>query len=70
MRVSLGTIEVPDEVRKAIRKTNGGKGDATRGEVKDWALEQLQNSFDSAVTGEVPAPAPAAEVEPGPTFSS
>lgn len=43
MRVALGTIEVSDEARKAIRKLNGGKGDATRGEVKDYLLSHIDD---------------------------
>lgn len=41
MRVALGTIDVDDDARKAIRKLNGGKGDATRGEVKDYLLSKI-----------------------------
>lgn len=43
VRVALGTIEVSDEARKAIRKINGGKGDATRGEVKDYILSHIDD---------------------------
>ena len=45
MRVALGTIEVSDEARKAIRKLNGGKGDGTRGEVKDYLLSQIDETI-------------------------
>lgn len=41
MKVALGTIEVSDEARKAIRKLNGGKGDATRTEVKEYLLNAI-----------------------------
>lgn len=43
MKVALGTIEIEDEHRKAIRKALGGKGQATRGEVKDFLLQALND---------------------------
>ena len=45
MKVALGTIEVSDEARKAIRRLNGGKGDATRGEVKEYLLSQIDETI-------------------------
>lgn len=43
MRVALGTIEIADEHRKKIRKALGGKGHATRGEVKDFLVQALND---------------------------
>lgn len=43
MKVALGTFEVDDETRKKIRKELGGKGHATRGEVKDFFLKALED---------------------------
>lgn len=43
MKVALGTLEVDDDARKAIRKELGGKGHATRGEVKDFLLAALSD---------------------------
>lgn len=48
MRVALGTVEVSDEARKAIRQlngVNGGKGDATRGEVKEYLLSKINDEI-------------------------
>ena len=53
MRAALGTIEIEDDVRKAIRQQLGGKGHATRGEVKDYALSVLERHFKLLVAGEV-----------------
>jgi len=44
MKVALGTIEVSDEARKAIRKLKGGKGDATRQEVKEYLLNEIETN--------------------------
>lgn len=43
MKVALGTFEIDDDTRKAIRKELGGKGHATRGEVKDFLLAALND---------------------------
>lgn len=43
MKVALGTLEIDDDARKAIRKELGGKGHATRGEVKDFLLAALSD---------------------------
>lgn len=55
MRVSLGTIDVEDDVRKAIRKLNGGKGDATRNEIKDYLLGLIDDHGKLLVSGGVEA---------------
>lgn len=43
MKVALGTFDVDDEHRKKIRKALGGRGHATRGEVKDFLLQALND---------------------------
>lgn len=44
MRVSIGTVEVSDDVRRAINAHFGRKGLATREEVRSYALRM----FDAA----------------------
>lgn len=46
MRVALGTVDVSDAVKKAIRKRNGGNGHATRDEVKSWTLAEVDRLYD------------------------
>mgnify|MGYP003154312075 CR=1 FL=1 len=51
MKINLGTIEVDDEMRRAIRSRVGGNGLATRAEVKDLflrlaSLELVDVRFD------------------------
>lgn len=55
MRVALGTYELDDEARKAIRKVLGGKGHATRGEAKDFLLAALNDDVVPNI-GVEPAP--------------
>lgn len=70
MRAALGTIDVEDDVRKAIRQQLGGKGHATRGEVKDYYLGLIERHNKLLVAGEVgnegeqPAAAAAPEDRP------
>lgn len=49
MKVALGTVEVPDAVKKAIRKLNGGNGHATREEVRTWTQAQIGKMYDDLV---------------------
>lgn len=63
MRVSLGTVEVDDDVRKAIRESIGGKGHATRGDVKDYALDVLNRHFKLLVAGDVEPEPASAEIQ-------
>lgn len=55
MRVAIGTIDVDDDVKKAIRKRNGGNGHATRDEVKEWVLGEIDTLF-SELTSPTPEP--------------
>ena len=41
MRVALGTIDISDETRRAIRADSGDKGLATRNEVKEFLLDKI-----------------------------
>lgn len=63
MRVALGTIEISDETRKAIRKLSGGKGDATRQEVKDYLLDKLENEVVPGIGVEPAESAQAADAD-------
>lgn len=54
MRVALGTIEIDDETRKKIRKANGQKGHATRGEVKDFLLKAIERDVIPSIGEEKP----------------
>jgi hypothetical protein len=48
---------VTDDTRKAIRKELGGKGHATRGEVKDFLIAALNDDVLPNVGIEATAPA-------------
>lgn len=64
MRVALGTIEIDDAARKAIRKANGDKGAATRGEVKDYLLAKIESDIIPNIGAEpAQAEAPAEQNE-------
>lgn len=63
MRVALGTIEVDDETRKKIRKLAGGKGDATRSEVKEYLINALMEDVIPYVGEEAEEDAPVDEDE-------
>ena len=49
MRVSLGTIDVPKVVRRAIRHHHGQTGLATRAECKGWFLSESEATLDDIV---------------------
>jgi hypothetical protein len=58
VKVALGTFEVDDDTRKAVRKELGGKGHATRGEVKDFLLAALNDDVIPNIGVEQPAAEP------------
>jgi hypothetical protein len=54
MKVSLGTLEITDEQRKAIRKDLGHRGgQATRDDVKKYLGAVIDNALKSAGGGQV-----------------
>jgi hypothetical protein len=50
MRFSVGTLEINDVTRKAIRKEQGQKGAATRADAKTWVLDVLKAEI-ARITG-------------------
>lgn len=67
MRVAIGTIDVSDDVKKAIRAKNGGKGHANRDEVKSWVLGKVDELFNDLTNPSAPEEAAApAEAEETP----
>lgn len=53
MKVSLGTIEVDDTTRKAIRKDLGKSGHASRDDVKSYLHSVIEASLKNAGSGDV-----------------
>lgn len=41
MKVDLGSIEVDDDTRRALRKRDGKEGLASRDEVRDWVRDTV-----------------------------
>lgn len=63
MKVALGTFEVTEEERKAIKKALGFKGGkSSREETRDYLLKGARDVIDSALSPEVEAEAEA-EIE-------
>jgi len=61
MRFSVGTIEIDDDVRKAIKRESGQKGVAKREEAKQWVLD-LVDRESRRITGKDDTPQ--GDVEP------
>jgi hypothetical protein len=47
VKVGIGSIEVDDETRKAIRKSIGGKGLASRDDVKAFVEQALADAYEN-----------------------
>lgn len=58
MKVGIGSIEVSDEFRKALRKSNGISGLASRAEVREWVEELLAQGKAEVIEGPPSAPEP------------
>ena len=50
MKVNLGTIEVSDTSRKALGIGSGSRL-ATRSQVREWALAEIEATLDVAIAG-------------------
>lgn len=66
MKVALGTIEIDDEARKKIRALKGEKGHATRNEVKEYLLGELDSTVIPNIGSDGAEAAAAAETPVGP----
>lgn len=52
MRVSLGTVEVTDSLRRSLNDRLGRPGLATREQVRNWALSAVEGAADDLLEDE------------------